>query len=147
MGLNMSCTHSVENIKIEIHAKDGKVMRKIYGTEIEWPKQQIKLEETNYLVMDGEKEYKWKDTIINGKAQENKAWSRTLSEKDKIAYQEALTTNKPEFLALMNCTKFSLNDESIFQVPSNVVFTDYDEEYNKLTPAQRDAEKIWFLSY
>jgi hypothetical protein len=35
MGVNMSCTNSVENIKIEIHAKDGKVMRKIYGTDIE----------------------------------------------------------------------------------------------------------------
>ncbi|MBP9812193.1 hypothetical protein KBC86_02340 [Candidatus Gracilibacteria bacterium] len=145
MGVNMSCTNSVENIKIEIHAKDGKVMRKIYGTDIEGPKQQIKLEETNYLLMDGEKEYKWKDTIINGKAQENKAWSRTLSDKDKLAYEKVLSTEKPEFITAMTCTAFSATD-TIFEIPSDITFIDQDEDYNKLTPEQKDEVKIGIFS-
>jgi hypothetical protein len=95
--------------------------------------------------MDGVKEYKWKDTIINGKPQVKKAWSRTISAKDKQAYERALTTEKPEFIAAMNCTAFSATD-TIFEIPTDITFIDQDEEFNKLTPAEKDEVKIALFS-
>lgn len=95
--------------------------------------------------MDGVKEYKWKDTRINGTPQAKKAWSRTVSEEDKIAYEKVLSTEKSEFVTALNCTEFTATD-MIFEVPPDINFINQDEEYSKLTPAEKTERMSQILS-
>ncbi len=146
--ISISCSATNPKFTTEIHVLNGKVFRKIYGEEdTKGQDRQLKLKETHYLLMDGKREYTWIEQTINGEKQKTLAWSKAITEKEIQAYRNALKTNKSELLKKMNCTKFSAKNDQMFHVPDNIVFNDQDESYNKLTPSERDAEKIWLLSF